>query len=157
MASYITATDLRSSIGDDKWSEIFGDSEGVVDDEQRDVQLILSRSYARVASWLRTIYGTLPDVLPDEVPALLVDAQLDYATALAYERHPEYVRIDMKTIRASFYDRAERTMQNIASSVQRLTDVAPEPAPANVGAIITVSGPRLMTISSTGENLGGDF
>ena len=119
--------------------------------------LTLRRAHAKVISYLVPIYapGVIPAILPDQVSDLLVDAALGFATALAYERHPDYVRSFGEEKRAERKLEADKTMRNIVSGLQRPAEIATPPV--NAGGVTYNIEPRL-TGNETGiaPNLG-DF
>lgn len=160
MGNYYTdATGLQNALGPVTYTAIFDDSSlGAGHENATAVDQVLARAHAKVVSRLVSVYGVagIPSVLPATVPELLVDAELDYAVALAWQRHPEYVRaIGAKHSAAAAYERADATMQNVADAIQRLPDVAA--TPTNVGGVVTDGSNRLIIDNSDGSSNAGDF
>jgi hypothetical protein len=162
MAGYVSASELRDVLSLATYMAIFDDGNTGVTatvDASSAVALVLSRAHAEVISYLLTIYGTLPAELPSAVPVLLKSAELDYAVAFSFERHPEYVRTYGEAKRAERWERAERKMERIASTIQRIapSDNPPEPTPRTSGGIVLDDARRFITTSSDGTWNGGDF
>lgn len=154
LTTFVAPSDLKLALNPTTYLAIFDDGNtGVVQDTDPGVLLVLERSFAEVLSYLPRIY----DSLPTGIPTLLKSCQLDYAVALSYERHPEYVRSFGEEKRAERWGRAEKRMERIADSFQEITDNAPAARPGNVGGITYDAGPRMLTDSSDGTNNSGDF
>lgn len=157
---YTDATGLQNALGPVTYLAIFDDvnAGSVSTGTGTPVDQVLSRAHAQVVSRLVSVYGAdgIPSVLPSSIPALLVDAELNYAVALAWQRHPEYVRaVGAKNATAAAYERADMTMKNVADAIQRLPEVVA--TPSNVGGVVTDGSNRLIIDSSDGTSNAGDF
>ena len=155
----ITPGELRTALGANTYDAIFDDSnQGSVPDTSAAVQQVLSRAHARVVSRLGVMYRQIPDGTDNEISQLLKDAELGYAEALAYERHPEYVRQygEADKVLAKM-KRADSTMQLLQEAVLRIVDVPPEPKPRNVGGIVVDDQQRVFLTGSDGTRNSGDF
>ncbi len=160
MGYFNTQDDLESALNPATFVQIFDDgNNGFVEEDNPGVQLVLMRAHAEVLSYLPRIYGTMPAELPDTVSILLKSAELDYATALSYERHPEYVRSFGEEKRSARWQRAEKKMERIAIAIQRIApnDTPPETAPRNVGGVVYNRGATMICDGSDGSFRGGDF
>lgn len=134
--SWATETEFKNALNANIWVHIFDDDgDGIVSAAQANVTLVLERAYHEVLSYLPNLYATLPPASP--VITLLKSAQLDYAVTMALEKRPEFARsMGEETIEAR-WKRAEKRMDRIRMSIQRLTDNAPGGAlPANVGGTV---------------------
>lgn len=155
---YITGTDLQAALSPATYLAVFDDSNvGTVNTSA--VALVIERAHAEVASYLPRITRTYPGAIPSAVQSLLRAAELEYAMAFAFERHPEYVRSFGEGPRLDMFKRAQARMEAIATGAQFATGdaVAPlNPAPVT-GGIVVVSGPRMLVDSLDGTSNGGDF
>lgn len=154
---YITAGDLRVALSVPTYLALLDDAQsGVVAtvDASAEVALVMSRAHAMVASRLPAIYFTIPDTaVSSEVPMLLKHAELYYACALSYDRHPEYQRTYGSPRYAS---EANLIMDQVQSSILRIADNPPDPTPTNVGGA-TVSGAPRVFFDASGNYTGGDY
>lgn len=158
----ITAANLRDALSLPTYLALFDDEltgSVTVVDASAGVALVLRRAHIRCISWLGTNYNKLPRVTDTEVPDLLIDAELNFAVALAYDRHPEYTRsTGCEPNRKSAFDQAETCMMRIQEAILRLDVDAPSMgAPLNVGGIVTDGGQRVFLGSTNGASNGGDF
>lgn len=153
---YIAGSDLRLYLTPATFIALFDDAnEGNLDDDAPQVMLAIELAHAEVTSYLLTENATLPDVLPAAVPSLLRFAELDYAMAIAFDRHPEYVRKFGEDKRSTgARDRAEKRMDEIIQAIRRIPGFSP---PANVGGMTVDSGARVMTPNTDGSGGSGDF
>lgn len=121
------------------------------------VNTVMKRAHAKVMSFLVPIYGTgaLPTPAPDGVSDLLVDAALGFATALSFERHPDYVKSFGEEKRAERKKEAEATMRNIVTGLQRPPEIATPPV--NVGGVVYNNAPRITSGGTTPTPDMGDF
>lgn len=152
----ITADDLCDLLSTSTFMQIFDDDPAggsgnvAAVKRSRVVQLILAQAHARCVSWLPSIYTKIPDGTDCQTPELLRGAELEYARAMAWERHREYARasgVDVKDM----FQRADEIMERIQESTLRIVDTPPEPEPENVGGIVRNSGPKVFV------NGSGDF
>lgn len=147
----ITAEHLRSALGRATYMALFddvydGDPSGDVTkvDASADVQLVLMRAHACVVSRLPVIYSKIPDGSDAQVSVLLQHAELLYAEALSYDRHPEYVnRFGLEPVRDGKFKAGEKTMAMIQETILSIVpnDAPPEEVPRDVTGVV-VSGTR---------------
>lgn len=153
----ITAKDLRTALNPTTYSAIFdddnsGDMNSV--DASDQVKLCIRRAHTRVVSRLGVMYTKIPDGTDSSYPDLLVDAELNYAMGIAFDRHPEYVRtFGESDRRKACWDQAEATMELLQEAVLRLVDTPPEPVPRNVGGVVVDDGQHMFI----GRSCGGGF
>jgi len=155
----ITAEDLRDLLTPTTMIGIFDDANtGNLTTVLRSnpVTLVLKQAHARCVAWLPAIYRKIPDGDDDELPELLRGVELEYAKAMAWDRHREYARASKVDVEA-LYARADLTMQRIQESKLRIADSPPEPQPANVGGFVRNNGTRVFCNGSDGQNNSGDF
>lgn len=160
MNPFNSQTDLQNALNKTTFVEMFDDdNNGFVETGNPAVTLVLQRAHAEVMSYMARIYGVMPVEPPGNAPMLLKSAELDYAVALSYERHPEYVRTFGEEKRAERWARGEKKMAQISLALQVIapTDNPPEPQPRNVGGIVTNSGPRMTVDGIDGISRSGDF
>jgi hypothetical protein len=156
----ITADDLVARLNPTTYMAIFDDTntnDRTVVDASAAVTTVLACAHAKTVSWLGDSYIKIPDGTDSTIPELLRAAELDYAMALSFERHPEYVRGYGEQRRADHEARADKTMQRIQEATLRILDAPPEPKPRNVGGIVTDSGQRVFSDSANGQTNNGDF
>lgn len=155
--AYITADDLLAALGSAAFLAIFDDdntNDLAAVKGTTQVALVVERAHAEVLSYVPRAY----DDLPSGIPTLLKSAELDYAVALSFERHPEYVRTFGEEKRLERWNRAERKMERIADAAQILTDNAPAASPATEGGVVVdPNDNRLIISSADGTNNAGDF
>ena len=157
----ITAAQLRATLSEPTYMALYddeqlGSAEAV--DASAAVQLTLRRAHIRCVSWLGANYSKLPLDTDSDVSDLLIDAELNYAIGLSFDRHPEYVRqYGEDPRRKAAYDQAELTMTRVQEGILRMPDSPSMGQPANVGGIVYDSGPRTMTDSLDGTYNGGDL
>lgn len=162
-SSYVSPSDLKAAVGPQVYVQIFDDDgDGNVSDNDAGVQLVLERAHAEVLSYLPRLYGIAvvddPTRLPQGIPTLLKSAELDFAVALSFERHPEYVRSYGEEGRSLRWKRAEAKMQRIGDAKQIPTDNVPPPQPVTGGGVITDPNPRRTIVTSAdGTDNAGDF
>jgi len=153
----IKASDLRTAINPTTYLAIFDDDNSgdmPLVDASAQVALVIKRAHTRVVSRLGVLYGKIPDGTDAAYPDLLVDAELNYAMGMAFDRHPEYTRtFGESDRRKACWDQAEATMELLQEAVLRIVDNPPEPVPHNVGGIVTDGGQRVFL----GTNNGGGF
>lgn len=152
---YCSSDELRIALGTATFLAIFDENnDGTADAEA--VTLVQVRAHARVVSRLVDVFGAnIPASLSTTAPILLKDAELDYATALAWQRHPEYVRAHGKNEAIAAMERADQTMARVQSAIARLSDFATKPA--NVGGVVNDTSSRLVIDSADGTKNSGDF
>lgn len=158
MAGYIKDDELIALLGRPTAIAIF-DDDGDGEPDEAPMKLVIDRSNVRVAARMPMIYTTAPSEIPSAVSVLLKDAALDYAAALAFQRHPEYVKTNGEKRAQALYDRAEKTMDLVQQSTLRIptNDNPPEPKPENIGGFVADDGPRLINNSLDGTTNAGDF
>jgi hypothetical protein len=157
LTPYVTARILSAALSPATYMACFDDQQlGVTDDVDVSlpVTLVLKRAHARVISRLPPIYATLPPAsVPDNIPALLEDAELCYGEAYAYDRHPEYC----KTYGEPKFKSGDAIMELIQIGLLRIADNPPAPQPANVGGIVINEGHSNFIGSTNGVLNSGDF
>lgn len=158
---FVTPQMLRDTLSPATYMALFDDEQtGSISDvdESAPVLLLLRRAHIRVVSWLGHNYTKLPLVTDTDVSDLLIDAELNYAVGMAYDRHPEYTRsYGEEPKRKAAWDQAELTMMRVQEAILRLPDAPSMGQPANVGGIVYESGPRTLTDSIDGTFNGGDL
>src|SRR5690242_10024481 len=91
----VTAKTLRTSLSLSTYMAVFDDantgSADIVDSSEQ-VRLVLVEAHAMVVSFLGDLYTKIPNGTDSELPQLLVHAELLYARAISFDRHPEYTR-----------------------------------------------------------------
>jgi hypothetical protein len=159
----VTAAMLRATLSLATYMALFDDEQlGITDDVDKSlaVTLVLRRSHTRVNSRLATIYSKrpLPSGSDAEIDDLLLDAELNYACGMAFDRHPEYTRsYGEEPRRKAYYDQAEAVMENIQAALMRLVQTPPEDPPKNVGGIVYAITQRVMSPDADGTLNSGDF
>lgn len=155
-SALITPDDLKAALGPGVYVQIFDDDgDGVVTDDDDAVLLVIERAHAEVVSYALRIW----DAMPPGIPPLLKSAELDFAVALAFERHPEYVRAYGEEGRERRWKRASTKMERIAAQAQIVGEGSPDPkTDIEAGGSITIPNPHpLIVDSSDGDYNGGDF
>lgn len=153
--SYIMQADLQAALNPGTFLQCFDDdNDGSVDDDDPNVAQVIRRAHSEVLSYLPRVY----DGLPNATPTLLFSAELDYALAFSFDRHPEFAKTYGTEQRDSAWKRAEGKMERVANSIQQLTDNAPAAAPATEGGIVCDPNPRhVICDSADGTSNSGDF
>jgi hypothetical protein len=166
---YITSGDLITRLNPTTYLAIFDDeNSGELDMvDKASVTDVIESAEAEVDSYLITIRDlplpAVAGVVGASNPArdrLLKMACLDFAQALAYERHPEYVRTygDKSSKDSSVWKRAETRMQRIRAGSQELPDIDQQNTkPITIGGAVFDEGPRTIVTSADGTDNGGDF
>lgn len=159
LPAFITPSDLRTALTARVYEQVFDDDgDGTVADDDPEVQLVIERAHAEVLSYLPRIWDKS---LPTDVPPLLKSAELDFAVALAFERHPEYVRSVGEEARERRWTRAERKMERIVDGAQVVVGNAPPDAdtkPLMQGGIVYNANPRRTIVDGSDDTYnGGDF
>jgi hypothetical protein len=157
----ITAADLRNALGAATYMALFDEeTTGSISDVDASaaVLMVLRRAHIRCISWLGTNYAKIPKSTDNDISDLLIDAELNYAIGLAYDRHPEYVRAyGADPQRKNAYDLAELTMMRIQEAILKLVDSPSMAEPLNVGGLVIDGGQRVFLDSSNGQRNSGDF
>lgn len=158
----VSAQVLRLALTATTYMAIFDDAKSkdpdVVDGSDQ-VALVLELSWAQCSSFLPPIYQTDPSELPSQVSSLLKLAQLTFARALSYQRHPEYVKTFGAEPGGKMWTIAENIMKNIQGGVQRIPpkDHPPDAAPYNIAGPVADDGKRMIVTSPDGTDNLGDF
>jgi len=158
----IKAKDLRTALNPTTYLAIFDDDNtGDIDavDASDQVTLCIRRAHTRVVSRLGVLYEKIPDGTDSSYPELLVDAELNYAQGIAFDRHPEYVKtFGESDRRKACFEQAEATMDMLQEAILRIVDVPPEPKPRNVGGVVVDDGQRVfLGRNGCGGFNSGDF
>lgn len=166
---YCTASDLVSALGKAPFMAIFdddntGDETALKTSVQ--VLMVLQFAHAETASWLPDIYKAVPveTAVDGTTPSaaisqLLRTAELGYAVAFSYRRHPEYARTYGAGPDGSLFKECIDRMQRIVDAVQRVpkNDNPPEATPETLVAVTVDPGYRIMVNSPDGTSNAGDF
>lgn len=150
LRDYLSPTILLRIFDDDNT----GDLDTVM--ASRPVQLVLTQAHANCVSWLPVMYNTLPDGDDAELPELLRGAELEYAKALAWDRHREIAKASSVDVDA-LYKRVDLKMTRLQESTLRIADSPPEAKPRNVGGLVRDEGFRVMCGTTSGVSNSGDF
>ena len=158
---FITPALLRTALSPTTYLAIF-DDDGTNNvayvDASDAVKLCISRAHVRVVSYLGNIYNRIPDGADADIPGLLADAELNYATGIAFDRHPEYVRtFGESERRKAAFDQADMTMKAVRGAMLSITDVPSLEKAANVGGVVIDGGVRVFLPSPDGTTNSGDF
>jgi len=157
LAPLITASDLRTALNPTTYLAIFDDDNSgdmALVDASEAVTLCIRRANTRVVSRLGVLYTKIPEGTDPLIPDLLVDAALNYAQGIAFDRHPEYVKtFGESDRRKACFDQAESTMSMLQEAILRLVDNPSEPVPKNVGGVVVDDGQRVFL----GRSCGGGF
>lgn len=144
--AFVTPTDLRTALSLKTYIAIFDDAlTGAVSEAispapgfDPGVAQVLRRAHAEVVSWIFQITDSDPNSATQS--DLLFSAELDFAVAFAFERHPAYVRAFGEVERASRMKRASDKMQRIQEGLQRYSAVGTTAAtvvvPKQAGGIV---------------------
>jgi hypothetical protein len=153
---YITQAQLSDALGPVTFLAIFDDNnDGALDSTA--VALVLLRAHARVTSQLLSELDTLPPEEPAAVDPILVSAELDYAVAFSFERHPEYVRTAGGTGKSPQEARADATMKAILAASAQLQQGPTQGAPRNSGGAFIDTSHRVALDNVDGSRNSGDF
>lgn len=162
---YIDSDKLRTRLNPTTFVAIFDDDNADTGDYDlvnvEALQDVIDSAEGEVDSYLITTRGLpLAATVNPARDRLLVQACLDFAQALSYERHPEYVRTygskDSKD--SSIWDRAVTRMLRIKAGMQELPDQdAQNGKPRVIGGTTYDEGPRTITTSADGTDNGGDL
>lgn len=134
------------------------------DDDQDDVAdaaivlEFIKEASAEAYGWLEPTYTlAMPLDSSQRVPRLLKRLALLYFGAMAFDRHPEYVKKYGEDPRAKgLHDKAEKLGLQLQSATKLLVEVD-APRPGNVGGPLLDGGPSLLIDPSTGRYTGGDW
>jgi hypothetical protein len=157
----VTAEMLRNALSRDTYLALYDDEQCgsyVSVDASAPVALTLRRAHIRCISWLGANYSKIPASTDNDVPDLLIDAELNYAIGMSYDRHPEYVRQygeDPK--RKAAWDQAELTMMRVQEAVLKFVETPSMAEPENVGGVVIDGGRRAFLDGIDGTNNSGDF
>lgn len=154
MTPIITSSDLQNALGLPTFTALFDDDNNGAADPTP-VAAVIKRAHAKVISRLPDTFTGPLDPLPSPAPDLLFNVELEYAIAFSYERKPEYVRQYGTPHGVDLYARAERTMADVAASIERMPDFATKPS--NVGGASYDTGNRILIDNADGTSNAGDF
>jgi hypothetical protein len=159
---YISAADLINRLTPTTYISIYDDARNndVSSVNDAAVQLDIDSAEGEVDSYLITEQPLpLPALIGGKIDRLVKVAALDYAEALAWLRHPEYVRTFGENKRSvGIWERAEKRMRRIKDAVQELPDnVRENGKPGNVGGIILDTDKRMTVANVDGTSNSGDF
>lgn len=151
---YIDQDDIASMFTPQVFLQLFDDDgDGIVGPADTNVALVIERAHAEVESYVENLYVTRPT----NTPVLLKSCALDYAYSYALDRRPELAKAysEESTKR---WSRAEKRMDRIQKSTQRLIDNTPAGDPANVGGVVRSGNADDTTLLSKWFTDGmGDF
>lgn len=156
-----TPTNLRDALSIQTYMALFDDM-GLGDvatvDASGAVEQVLQMAHIRCVSWLGANYSKLPASTDTDVSVLFKFAELQYAIAMSFDRHPEYVRQYGETPRKnSALAQAELTMQRVQEAILKPVDSPSMGEPKNIGGRVVDSGQRIMLGSTNGALNSGDF
>lgn len=156
MGKYIQQLDLENALSPSTVVAIFTDpGSGVVNVEA--IADIIDQAEGEVDGFLITVIAVGSPNL-NRFDRLLRRCALDFAMCFSFEKHPEYVKTFGDDPRSfALYKRAKDRMERIQSAVQELPDQPTLGPPANVGALIMSSGPRMIVNSPDGTQNGAGF
>lgn len=148
MGTYIDAAALETALTPATYLELFCDTANSNTVNSTAVNQVIDRAEGLVDSYLLSFYSYPLDPATDR---LIVSAALMFAQALAFMRHPEYVRTYGEVGKVEIYKEAHAMMLRIQAAKQRLPDVAQAQKPKNVGGFVANQGPLILVGGS------GDF
>lgn len=159
---YIDADELATRLTPATYLAIYDDSGtgDVASVNDQAVQQDIDGAEGEVDSYLITDRALpLPAIVNPSVDRLVRLAALDFATALAFLRHPEYVRTFGENPKAQgLWERATARMKRLKTGMVELPDVDKQAAkPLNVGGVVLDEGPRTIITSSDGRDNGSGF
>jgi hypothetical protein len=159
---YIAAADLINRLTPTTYIAIYDDSSNndVTSVNDAAVQLDIDSAEGEVDSYLITEQSLpLPALAGGKIDRLVRLAAIDFAEALAWLRHPEYVRTFGENKRsAGIWDRANARMRRIKSAIQELPDnVRENGKPGNVGGVVLDTDKRMIVANIDGTSNSGDF
>ncbi len=156
MGDFLDKATLITALSPTTAVQIFDDdADGVADDAP--IDLLIDRVDGEVWSYLVGHYTLGDDLKTDR---LLRSCALDFAVALSFERHPEYVRSFGEEKRAERFKRATDRMIRIKEGIQRPkeAEAAPTVGPSKtVGGIVNDAGGRMYLPNADGTPNAGDF
>lgn len=157
VAPYATREDLEAAISAGTVAALFNNVQTNAVDTAALLK-VLTRASARVDGWLATVFlGPFP-VEQTPVPAIIVDAALEFAIAFSFMRHPEYVQTYGEEYRAQTrLASANEMMERITSGEIRLPDWVLQPKGQNVGGYVVDGGHRIISTDPDGTENSGDF
>jgi hypothetical protein len=168
--AYIIAQDIVDAISERTYMALFDDSNSgsrPTVDASSAVKSVIARAHSQCASYLTRIYSAFPPEAPlgvvaggDNIPVLLKDAELRWATIYAYRRHKEYVRTYSAEAGGSLEKEANALMERLANLTQQLgpTDSPPAPVPGTPNSFVA-NDDRMIVAGNTafGGSKMGDF
>ena len=160
--AYITVAELNVAMGPQMVLQMFDDMQtGAV--YEPSVDAVVARASAMVDSWIAPVYaGTLPMTFASEsqVPGMILELAVQYAVAIAYERHPDYANAIASSPNKDRFARADALGKQLQAAIRRIPDLINNP-PANVGGVsltvgtnVTLPNPAYLPYGCTGN---GDF
>jgi hypothetical protein len=157
VGKYLVQLDLETALSRPTVAAIFTDPDGDGSLDQFAIEDVINRAEGEVDSFLIPVIDiTSPNL--NRFDRLLKLAAVEFAVCFSFERHPEYVKTFGEDPRStSRYQRAVKRMERIQSAVQELPDQNGAVRPANVGAIIYDSGPRMICDSPDGTQNSDGF
>lgn len=157
VAPYASRDDLEAAISAETVAALFN-SVATNSVNTAALQKVLVRASARVDSWLATVFlGPFP-IAQVPVPAIIVDAALEYVIAFSFMRHPEYVQTYGEEYRAETrLASADTMMQRITSGIERIPDWTLQQKGQNVGGFLVDGGHRIISTDPDGTENSGDF
>lgn len=160
---YITSDDLSNRITADTFAQIFDDDNSGDPSlfNVASIRQVIESAEGEVDGFLITTRKLpLAATTNPTLDRLLKLCCVDFAQALAYEIHPEYVRTygDKSSKDSPIWQRATNRMLRIKAGMQELPDQDQQNGkPINIGGVVYDQGPRTMVDGSDGTENGGDL
>ena len=154
---YIAQSDLENALSPQTVAALY-DDQNVGSAYAPAITAVLTRASTMVDSYLARVFqGPFPvPQLP--VPQAIVDATLEFAIVMSFERHPDYVRTFGEEQRSgSRWKRAIDLMERICDGLQEIPDWNLQPKAGNIGGVIYSAGPRTIVDNTDGTSNTGDF
>ena len=158
MAIWLCQADLENATSVRMVGACFDDDQANVINKDA-LNAVIDRAEQEVLSWLASEFG--PPPLPADTLAglgsdnFLKYAAVDYAVALMFDRHPEYVRANMKDDRAARMQAAKERMERVVDARQQPPTVVKRPA--NVGGVAVDGANRIYIPNADGTSNRGDY
>lgn len=135
--AYIVQADVETLFTPAILIQLFDtDNDSIVEPNSPEIAQVIERAHAEVESYMPNLYETIPT----NTPVLLKSAALDYAYTFSLERRPELATAYAEEAKAR-WARAEKRMDRVQKSIQRLIDNAPTGDPVNVGGVVRSGNP----------------
>ena len=158
--AYITVAELNVAMGPQMVLQMF-DDQATNTVYEPSVDAVVARASALVDSWIAPVYtGTFPMTFASEsvVPGMILELAVQYAVAIAYERHPDYANAIASSPNKDRFARADALGLQLQAAIRRIPDMPGQLKPVNVtGAILYDDGRRVIADNPDGTTNSGDF